>query len=336
MIMADKLIELRKKNGWTQESLAARLGVSRQAISKWESAQSVPDLKNLEKMGQLFGVSTDFLIKDEMDMADFIAVEELKDNSGGTIRSVSLQEANDYLTYKYQAAPKIALGVALCILGFIPLVILAILSDIPQMRISEDQAMLIGISVLFVFLIPAVMIFIIYGLKGKRFAYLQEEQIETAYGVTGMVRDRKVKLESRLIASVTTGVALCMIALALMVVGGSLAEQWEEQWQTLIGLSLALIAFSVYLFVSIGIRWGALKVLLQEDDWSPTRRLVNRKMKPIASIYWLVITTIYLINSFATSNWGRTWIIWPVAGLVFAIIYIVIEVRLESKRNKHK
>ncbi|MCI6157876.1 MAG: helix-turn-helix domain-containing protein [Peptoniphilaceae bacterium] len=69
MILADKIIELRKKNNWSQEELAAKLGVSRQAISKWESAQSIPDLERILKMSALFGVSTDTLIKDEIELS---------------------------------------------------------------------------------------------------------------------------------------------------------------------------------------------------------------------------------------------------------------------------
>ena len=61
MILADKIIELRKKNGWSQEELAEKLHVSRQAVSKWEGAQSVPDLNKIISMADIFGVSTDYL-----------------------------------------------------------------------------------------------------------------------------------------------------------------------------------------------------------------------------------------------------------------------------------
>ena len=44
MILADKIMDLRKKNGWSQEELAEKLNVSRQAVSKWEGAQSIPDM----------------------------------------------------------------------------------------------------------------------------------------------------------------------------------------------------------------------------------------------------------------------------------------------------
>ena len=50
MILADKIIQLRKKAGWSQEELAEQLQVSRQSVSKWESAQSVPDLERILQM----------------------------------------------------------------------------------------------------------------------------------------------------------------------------------------------------------------------------------------------------------------------------------------------
>ena len=64
MILADKIVRLRKKQGLSQEELAEKLDVSRQAISKWESAHSVPDLEKILQLGYIFGVSTDYLLKD--------------------------------------------------------------------------------------------------------------------------------------------------------------------------------------------------------------------------------------------------------------------------------
>ena len=65
MTFADKLITLRKKAGWSQEELAARLDVTRQSVSKWEGAQSLPDIDKIVQMSRLFGVTTDYLLKDE-------------------------------------------------------------------------------------------------------------------------------------------------------------------------------------------------------------------------------------------------------------------------------
>ena len=67
MILAEKIISLRKKNGWSQEQLAEQLNISRQSVSKWESGTSIPDLDKILKMSAIFGVSTDYLLKDELE-----------------------------------------------------------------------------------------------------------------------------------------------------------------------------------------------------------------------------------------------------------------------------
>ena len=64
MFLADKIINLRKKAGWSQEELAGRLGVTRQSVSKWEGAQSVPDIEKIVQLRRLFSVTTDYLLKD--------------------------------------------------------------------------------------------------------------------------------------------------------------------------------------------------------------------------------------------------------------------------------
>ena len=60
--IADRLVELRKKNGLSQEQLADKLGLSRQAVSKWERAEASPDTDNLICLAKLYGVSLDDLL----------------------------------------------------------------------------------------------------------------------------------------------------------------------------------------------------------------------------------------------------------------------------------
>ena len=66
MILGEKIAVLRKQNGWSQEDLAEQLQISRQSVSKWESGASIPDLDRIVKLSALFGVSTDYLLKDEI------------------------------------------------------------------------------------------------------------------------------------------------------------------------------------------------------------------------------------------------------------------------------
>ena len=61
MSLAEKIITLRKQNGWSQEELAEHLEISRQAVSKWELGASIPDIDKIVKMSELFGVTTDYL-----------------------------------------------------------------------------------------------------------------------------------------------------------------------------------------------------------------------------------------------------------------------------------
>ena len=64
MIFSEKLQVLRKNKGYTQEALAEKLGVSRQAVAKWESGQIYPDISNLIQISDLMNVSVDYLVKD--------------------------------------------------------------------------------------------------------------------------------------------------------------------------------------------------------------------------------------------------------------------------------
>ena len=65
MAFGEKLQALRKARGWSQEELADRINVSRQALSKWESGTSVPDTANVVALSRLFGVTTDYLLVEE-------------------------------------------------------------------------------------------------------------------------------------------------------------------------------------------------------------------------------------------------------------------------------
>ncbi len=62
MNLAEKILELRKANGLSQEQLAEKMGVSRQSVSKWESGDSLPDVDRLPELSRIFNVSTDYLL----------------------------------------------------------------------------------------------------------------------------------------------------------------------------------------------------------------------------------------------------------------------------------
>ena len=87
MLLSEKIMSLRKRNGWSQEELAQQLGVSRQSVSKWESMASMPDIQKIMAMSELFGVSTDYLLKDELEELPATAIAADYAASSGQVDS---------------------------------------------------------------------------------------------------------------------------------------------------------------------------------------------------------------------------------------------------------
>ena len=86
MKLSDKIIGLRKSNGMSQEDLAEKLDVSRQAISRWESGTAMPDANNILQLSKLFGVTTDYLLNDDYQSDnDLPKVKEVQNDNLGQI-----------------------------------------------------------------------------------------------------------------------------------------------------------------------------------------------------------------------------------------------------------
>lgn len=176
MILADKIMELRKKNGWSQEELAEKIGVSRQSVSKWESAQAVPDLNKILVLSEVFGVTTDYLLKDEMVEEEYL---EMQQDISEEVRHITMEQANEFMGLKQMTAPRIAIGVALCILSPIMLIVLAGAAEtgILPVTFTEERASMIGLIVLILFVASAVFLFITSGSKTHDYEFLDTEII---------------------------------------------------------------------------------------------------------------------------------------------------------------
>ena len=316
MIMADKIIEQRKKNGWSQEQLAEKLNVSRQSVSKWEGAQSAPDLNKVIAMAELFGVSTDYLLRD--DIEESAPAEDLPVISGTEepVRRVSMEESNTFLSLTEQASSQISLGVWLCILSPIPVIILALAGKEGLIPLSEDQGGIIGSIILMIMIAAAVFLFVKNGMQLSEYDYLENEIIDTEYGVTGMVKERKAEYEHKHMTGITIGVILCVLS-AVPIMASALIKN-NMLSGIGVGIALVLIAIGVWQIVRVSVMWSGYQKLLEEGDYS--RKKKSKKKGIVAGIYWSVVTAVYLAYSFLTNDWGRSWIIWPVAGVLFFVV----------------
>lgn len=317
MILADKIIDLRKKSGMSQEELAEKVNVSRQAVSKWEGAQSVPDLDKILILSEIFGVSTDYLLKDDFETEEYIPTDSGDKTS---LRRVSLEEANKFLKLNVECAAKNAFAVMLCILSPVVLIILGGLSEYGaaavKAAISEDFAGGVGCVVMFLILTAAVAIFITTGQKLKAFEYLEKEWIDTDYGVTGMVRERQGAYSGKHTRDLVLGISICIISLIPLFL--LIAVSGDNDLTAVIGMALlmALCSVGVYLLVKTSLINEGFDKLLEADDYTRERKLEKKRNADIMVIYWLVVTAVYLGYSFISDKWEISWVIFAVGGVL--------------------
>lgn len=317
MILADKIIEERKKNGWSQEELANKLGVSRQAVSKWESSGSIPDLQRILQMSELFGVTTDYLLKDEIEEERLNEYVETK-----TIK-VSMEEANQYLDMKSKGSRIVGNATSLCILSPVPLIVLG--------KMTEDHT-LVGFGLVFLLILVAIAVylFVNYGLHESHMQHLEKESFETEYGVSGMVRERRERFEPTFTRNIAIGVVLCILSVIPTIMAGVM-----EVEDCMSGISVGLLLIIVSIGVNILIRAGMIKssydTLLQEGEYTIEEKHLKKKTDAFLGAYWRLIVAIYLGWSFWTNNWEFTWIIWPVAGVLYAAVLGIVKMIIDNR-----
>lgn len=317
MILADKIIEERKKNGWSQEELANKLGVSRQAVSKWESSGSIPDLQRILQMSELFGVTTDYLLKDEIEEEPLNKYVETK-----TIK-VSMEEANQYLDMKSRGSRIVGNATSLCILSPVPLIVLG--------TMTEDHT-LVGFGLVFLLMLVAIAVylFVNYGLHESHMQHLEKESFETEYGVSGMVREKREQYEPTFTRNIAIGVVLCILSIIPTIMAGVM-----EVEDYMSGISVGLLLIIVSIGVNILIRAGMIKssydTLLQEGEYTIEEKHLKKKTDAFSGAYWCLIVAIYLGWSFWTNNWKFTWIIWPVAGVLYAAVLGMVKMNIEGR-----
>lgn len=162
MIFADKLIKLRKKNNWSQEELAEKMNVTRQSVSKWEGAQSVPDLEKIIKLSQIFGVSLDYLLREEIEDEEYFDYEE-----EAKVRRFTLGEMHEYVKIRLDNSKNVAKGIYLSIISPVPLLLLLAISESKYFFLTDNMTSSFGLILLIIFIAIAVSLFIATSNKEK-------------------------------------------------------------------------------------------------------------------------------------------------------------------------
>ena len=327
MIFADKLIALRKKAGWSQEELAQQLNVSRQSVSKWEGAQSVPDLDKIVQLSRVFGVSTDYLLKDELEEQE--PAPSLPEQPQR--RRVSMEEASRYLELRRAAAPRLALATFLCVISPIALILLGGLSEYTA-RVTENAAA--GIGALIILVAAAVGIFLSSGAQVREFAFLETEPFETEYGVSGMVRQRQQDFQPTANRLNMIGTILCIMSVLPLFLAMCLSGS-DLMYIGAVCLLLGFVALACIVFVYAGTQTAAMEKLLEEGDYTRQRKSKSRLIGTVSVCYWLIVTAIFMFYTFGPYGNAQpkySWFIWAIAGILYGAVMAVL--RLVGQNGK--
>ena len=249
------------------------MGVSRQAVSKWESASSVPDLQRVLELSKLFGVTTDYLLKDEIGPEP---VAERMVYSGEELRKVSMEEANAFLALKEKGAEIVANATTLCIISPILLIVLGAISEDQILPVSEGVAAGVGLVCLLGLIAVAVYLFITYGIREDRMAHLEKESFETEYGVTGMAEEKRAFYEPVFAREMAIGVVLCILSVIPIVIAGTMNAA-DYICAFCVGFLLLIIAVGVNRIIRVSMIKGSYDILLQEGEFSKKRKTAEEE-----------------------------------------------------------
>lgn len=201
-----------------------------------------------------------------------------------------------------------------------------------KVLMDEDIANGIGMIVLIILVAIAAVMFISSGSKTAPFAYLEKEKFETEYGVSGMVKERKAQYKDLHTKNNIAGTCLCIAALIPLFIGAIINADSDLFLTIMLSLSFLIAGVGVICFIKTGVIWASYEKLLQEGEYSKENKERPSFSAAIYTAYWLIATAVYLGYSLSSNNWGQSWIIWVVAGVIFpAVIAITNAFEKKSK-----
>lgn len=310
MILAEKIIKLRKRLGWSQEDLAEKMDVSRQSVSKWESTASIPDLNKIILLAELFSVTTDFLLKDEIELEE--SVDE--DREPGILR-VTIEEATDFINTKLEAARTIALGVVLCVCSVIPLFFLLALSE--GEIVDENIASGVGLTCLFILVAVAIRFFLVSSQKKKGFIDLEKTKFELSYGVKSIIDERIIQNQPNYTKKLSLSIFMLIASVLPLILTGIFIES-EMTSLLMLVLMFVIISAALYILIPTTSEHSSCNLIIGEGEFTPEKIKETKRSEKLGAFYWPIVTAIYIGWSLWTMKWEITWIVWPIAGIAFA------------------
>lgn len=235
---------------------------------------------------------------------------DLKDHSVN-----SLEEAKNFLRLMRSQSNKIALGVFLILFGagLIP-------------TFETFNAVLVGVIALLILVAIAVGIFAMSGMSIENYErkyaysedvfYMSDDDYDVAY-------EEFIDFKEAESFRIPLGIMLSILSVIPIIIFSFMENELLIQRFGVIML-LTILGVGVSQFIKYGMVHSAFEKVLNLGEYSKEERQFQKRTEPIASIYWIFITLIYLTWSFLTYNWHISWVIWPIAGFIWGIISIIL------------
>lgn len=298
MSFGENLQYLRKQKEITQEQLAEVLEVSRQSVSKWESGQSYPEMEKLLQICGMFHCNMDTLMQ-------------------GDISKTFAEDVHGYDRFKNLFSKMIAAGVGIILLGISLMMMFN--------GIGMDEMM--ATAVFFVFLIIAVMVFIVMGLQSDQFQK-KHPVVEDFY-----TEEEKDQAYRKFTVRIAVGVGTILVAVLFMMVGSYRVESRElldaagaERMESLLmGVFMLAVAAASSLLVYAGLQKEKYDVSAynKERNPSPARKKRDVLIGKLCGCIMLVATIVFLIWGFM-GYWSTAWISYAVAGILCAVVAVAL------------
>ena len=247
------------------------------------------------------------------------------------ILHLSGEDARAYLNQTKKSSRFIGLGVWIILLGVSALLLLDL--EVTGAWNWEVTPGVTSIFVLFLAIAAAVPIFIVNGIKLSRFGDLDEHRVQLDTPTRTEIDQERIKFTPVFATLLSVGVALILLAVGVFVF---LSEAVGVVYKSLPAvLLLNVIGFSVFMFITAGMVYSAYDVLVGKSTYVGKKSLKTSEklISTIASVYWPLMVAVYLAWSFIGEAWGRSWIIWPIAGVAFGAIAGGISTWHETKRT---
>jgi transcriptional regulator with XRE-family HTH domain len=319
MILADKIVRLRKQFDWSQEELAEKMNISRQSVSKWESTNSIPDINKIIMLANIFDVSTDFLLKDD--------VEEFDPLSGSTesgMIQISLEQAMEYVENKRQVTGLVTKGVVLCVSSVIPLFSFLAMAETNRLGLTSDFAAWIGIVSILVMISIGISFFIRTNQYENDIAPIENASFELAYGVHSVFKEKLQKFRATYNLRLSLGIFMFIISFVpLMFV--SMFFSGSDIILMMLVVLILMIATGIYIVAPVSAKYDAYNNILNDNSKKTEKSKRTKRVDKLAAFYWPLLVAIYLGWSLWTMDWGVTWIVWPVGAVLFAALVGLME-----------